>query len=414
MFPKTQDQTIDRLLAAQGRAPDNAASLCSTFDADLASAYVERRLSASETTGFEAHLVACPPCRKAIIALTRMALAEAEPARTDVAVERPPAVSPVRRWLGVLATPQWAVAAAAALVLAITLPLLLSHRATRDGQGPSAESSNAQAAATPPAAEPAQAPPNDMVAVSNAAPEAHEKSASATPSDKLAVSAAAAKDVAAGASAPAGAASGGAAAPAQPAEAKATDQTVAKNETQPAAPAPSPAAAEAPKSQEKEKKEVADDRKADKPATAQPARGEEADKAKSDSAVAADTIAPPPPPPARRTLRKDGDNSRSRRDGGFSGPASAFRSPSRESRVPSLKVGGHQFWLHEGTWTDREFDPAKGLPHTQVMRDSDQYRDLLARKEKIKPFLTEFPADARVIFVFDGTVYYLIPQKGEQ
>src|SRR5581483_5582242 len=263
MFPKTQDKTIDRLLAAQGRAPGNAASLCSTFDADLASAYVERRLSSNETAGFETHLAACPPCRKAIIALTRMAMAEAEPARADVAVGRTPAVSPVRRWLGVLATPQWAVAAAAAIVLAIALPLVLSQRPSRDKQAPATESSNPQAAATQPAAEAAQAPSSGTVAVTNPAPETREKSAPATPSDKQPV--VAAKDVAAGAAAPAGTASGGAAAAAQPADAKATDQVVAKNETQPA---PAPAAADAPKSEEKEKSAVADDRGAAKPATA--------------------------------------------------------------------------------------------------------------------------------------------------
>ena len=408
MFPKTQDHTIDRLLATQGRGPGNAASLCSTFDADLASAYVERRLSASETAGVEAHLAACPPCRKAIIALTRMALAEAEPARTDVAVGRTPAVSPLRRWLGPFATPQWAMAAAAAIVLAITLPLVLSHRTASSEQAPATEALNSQAAAKSPANEPAPAAaPGGTIAANNPAPETREtKSAPAAPSDKPAVAAAAAKDLAAGA-APTGVAGGAAAS--QPAEPKAVDQTVAKNEAQPTAPAPAPAAAEAPKSEEKAKTEVADDRKADQPATAQPARDEE--RAKSASAVAAEAIAPPPPPPTRPSLRRGGDSSRSRRGEGFSGPASAFRESSRDTHVPSRKVGGHQFWLRDGAWTDGEFDAAKKLPHTQVMRDSDLYRDLLANKEKIKPFLTGFPAEARVIFVFDGVAYFLIPQK---
>src|SRR5947207_5385959 len=195
MFPKTQDHTIDRLLAAQGGAPGNVASLCSTFDADLASAYVERQLSASETAGYEAHLASCPPCRKTIIALTRLALAESAAARPEMVRGHAPAVSPVRRWLATLATPQWAMAAAAAIVLAITLPLVLSHRATRDGQAPSApESLNSPAAAKPPANESAQAAASGgTVAANNSASEAREaKTATTAASDKPAAVAAAA------------------------------------------------------------------------------------------------------------------------------------------------------------------------------------------------------------------------------
>src|SRR4051812_25329889 len=127
MFTKTQDKTIDRLLGAQGGRPGNAASLCAEFDADLASAYVERQLAASAVAGYESHLAACSPCRKSIIALTRLAQAEAAPAVAAATVERRPAISPVRRWIGALTAPQWAMAAAAAIVLAITLPLVLSY-----------------------------------------------------------------------------------------------------------------------------------------------------------------------------------------------------------------------------------------------------------------------------------------------
>jgi predicted anti-sigma-YlaC factor YlaD len=155
MFTKTQDKTIDRLLGAQGGRPGNAASLCAEFDADLASAYVERRLSASAVAGYESHLAACSPCRKSIIALTRLAQAEAAPAVATV--ERTPAISPVRRWLGALTAPQWAMAAAAMIVLAIALPLVLSNRATPTGQSRStAEPANAQATAKAPAANPVQ------------------------------------------------------------------------------------------------------------------------------------------------------------------------------------------------------------------------------------------------------------------
>jgi hypothetical protein len=232
----------------------------------------------------------------------------------------------------------------------------------------------------------------------------------AAPSDKPAPGAAAdTKDVASGAAASANSQTGVVAA-SQPAEPKPADQTIAKNETQtpPAAPATAAGAPQS-KSDEKESKQVADDRDATKAATAQPSRGE--DRAKTDSAVASETIAPPPPPPTRG---RDREYSRSRRGDAVSGPAASFLRPSAAPRVASRKVGSHQFWLHDGTWMDRDYDSDKGLPVVQVIRDSDVYRDLLAKEEKIKPFLTGFPSDARVIFVFKDKVYILIPQKGEQ
>src|SRR5437763_13122290 len=102
MFPKTQDHTIDRLLGAPGGGQRKPSPPCREFDADLANAYVERRLTASETAGFEQHLAACSPCRKSIVALTRMAQAEVGTARTDKAVGRTQGASPVKRWLGLL------------------------------------------------------------------------------------------------------------------------------------------------------------------------------------------------------------------------------------------------------------------------------------------------------------------------
>src|ERR1700754_3185866 len=117
MFPKTQDNTFDRLLRAQGRGPDNGPRLCQEFDADLANTYVEHGLTANETARYEQHLAACSPCRKSIIALIRLAQVEPAAARTDTAVGRTPTESPLRRWLGMLTPPQWAMAAAAAIVL---------------------------------------------------------------------------------------------------------------------------------------------------------------------------------------------------------------------------------------------------------------------------------------------------------
>src|SRR5207253_2104695 len=191
------------------------------------------------------------------------------------------------------------------------------------------------------------------VATANPAAEAPAptKTVVAAPGDEPAPGAAAdSKDVAGGAAASANSQTGVVAA-SQPAEPKPVDQTIAKNETQtpPTAPA---TAARAPqsKSDEKESKQVAADRDAAKAATAQPSRTEE--RAKTDSAVASETIAPPPPPPTRG---RDREYSRSRRGDAVTGPAASFLRPSAAPRVASRKVGSHQFWLHDGTWMDRDY-----------------------------------------------------------
>ena len=64
---------VAAFLASKGGGSGKDSRLCREFDADLANAYVERSLTASETARYEQHLAACSPCRKSIIALTRMA-----------------------------------------------------------------------------------------------------------------------------------------------------------------------------------------------------------------------------------------------------------------------------------------------------------------------------------------------------
>src|ERR1044071_5586476 len=108
MFPKTQDHTIDRLLGAQGGGSAKESPPCREFDADLANAYVERSLTTHETARYEQHLAACSPCRKSIITLTRMAQADVAAARTATPVGQSRGESWVKRWLGALTAPQWA------------------------------------------------------------------------------------------------------------------------------------------------------------------------------------------------------------------------------------------------------------------------------------------------------------------
>lgn len=403
MFPKTQDHTIDKLLRAQGGGPGKDLPLCREFDADLANAYVERSLTVAERAGYEQHLAACAPCRKTIVALTRMAQADQVPAHRVVAAGQTDNSSRVRQWLGALTMPQWAMVAAAAVVLAISLPVILSHRATppsnevagvtEDKPAPVASAPNAPAFASAPggatvASNGREATIQDRGAAEKPTADSEKKEAQAQPAAQPSN------------------ANGGAPAVTQPAAPKPADETLAKADT-PAQPAgatatePAQAKTSADTDHAKAKEETKD--AAAKPAT---------DKRAEVASEQAGTIAPPPPPPTRTA-----ETERARRDEpATSGPAisSAFRDSTREAVTsPSRKIGGHQFWLRGGVWTDKDYNPDRDKPVT-IIRDSEVYRDLIAKDSKIKPFLTYFPVDARVIFKFKGTVYKLIPQDADR
>jgi hypothetical protein len=425
MFPKTQDHTIDRLLRAQGGGSGKASPLCREFDADLANAYVERSLKASETASFEQHLAACSPCRKSIVALTRMAQADVGTARTDTAVGQTQE-SWVQRWLGALTTPRWAMAAAAAIVLAITLPLVLSRLSLHKDQAVALNGqSTSQPAANPSASEVAQgAASGDAVTASNStADAAREPNASgratAAPSEKAASDAQAKKEAPAEPPTPSRDEAGATSATSQPAGPKPADKVVAKNDspgqsgaTAPAAP---PAAAEAPlpKIDEEDAKHLAEDKDATKDTTLKPGQTGGEERAKTAEAVRASDIAPPPVHGPRT------DSPRQRHNEGVATgvPGSSFQPSSEAVRAPhalSRKVGNHIFLLRSDVWTDKDYNSDKEMPVVTIIRDSDVYRDLLAKEAKIKPFLTGFAADQRVIFVFKGTVYKLIPQDGDR
>lgn len=419
MFPKTQDHTIDRLLRAQGSGPGNGPLLCREFDADLANAYVERHLTAGETTRYEQHLATCSPCRRSIIALRRMA--EPAAARADVVIGRPPAESPLRRWLGALTTPQWAMAAAAAIVLAITLPLALSTR-----HKPTAVTVDmAQANATPPAPATADGQMAGYVAADSNTPNTatsatHENPsapASTTVSDKPATVNQEKREAVA-APEPAHADESTAPAPAKSTEPPPADQAAAKkaeNQTPPgsAAPAAQPPATEPSLAKIDPEKAKQLPKETDATATTlKPSQIDGVDR-KTDDAIRSSEIAPPP-----TRGRADADRQRRREGMATGGPSvasSAFRDsggePARAARGASRTVGKRLFLLRDNVWTDKDYNPDKDMPVVTIIRDSDNYRDLLAKEEKLKPFFTDFPAEARVIVVFKGTVYKLVPQN---
>ncbi|MEN3331972.1 MAG: hypothetical protein V7641_1337 [Blastocatellia bacterium] len=418
MFPKTQDQTIDRLLRAQGGGAGKASPLCREFDADLANAYVERSLPASETASFEQHLAACSPCRKSIIALTRMAQVDQVTARTDTAVGQTQE-SWIQRWRGALTTPRWAMAAAAAIVLAITLPLVLSRLSPRQDQ---AVALNGQSSSSPAVSSPASdlargTAPGAAITASNSREPNAQGRATAAASEKPAPVAETKGE--APAAPPARDDADKTPAPSKPAEAPPADQVIAKNDSQTAAgaaaPATQPATDEAPlaKIDPDTAKKLPEDKDAAPAKTIKQGQTGGEERAKTTEAVRPDTYAPPPVHGPRT------ESSRQRRNEGVDTgvPGRAFQPSSEAVRAPhalSRKVGNHIFLLRSDVWTDKDYSSDKDMPVVIVIRDSDVYRSLLAKEEKIKPFLTGFTADQRVIFVFKGTVYKLIPQDGDR
>jgi hypothetical protein len=117
---------------------------------------------------------------------------------------------------------------------------------------------------------------------------------------------------------------------------------------------------------------------------------------------------PPPPsasvsgsePPAlaknSRALR---DNSEARRE--------------RAKASASRKVQDKTFFLIDDFWTDQKYDKEKERPVVTVIRDSDVYKGLLEKHSSLQKFFSGFAANEKVIVVYKGTVYKLVPQGGK-
>ena len=95
--------------------------------------------------------------------------------------------------------------------------------------------------------------------------------------------------------------------------------------------------------------------------------------------------------------------------------------PGAGAAVKALLTGGlwlraddGGFWLHDNTWTDKDYDPSKEMPSVTIIHDSDVFKEVIAKKSGLKTYLAAFAENERAIIVFKGTVYKLIPQNGNQ
>jgi hypothetical protein len=81
------------------------------------------------------------------------------------------------------------------------------------------------------------------------------------------------------------------------------------------------------------------------------------------------------------------------------------------AQSPERIIGKRTFWLSRGVWTDSEYNSDRKFPVVTVVRDSDVYKELLEKNNKLKVFLKGFTETERAIIVFKNTVYNLIPQS---
>jgi hypothetical protein len=119
-----------------------------------------------------------------------------------------------------------------------------------------------------------------------------------------------------------------------------------------------------------------------------------------------DTVAPP--------SESSGADPRARRSITQGAPGNSLRerrsSESARSRnTPERSVVGKRFRYLNGVWTDKDYHPDKEMPVVTILRDSDVYKDLLAKRSGLKPYFTNFAEGDRVIVVYKGTVYKLVP-----
>lgn len=391
----TPDGAIDSLLRAYVSRPGNRE--CSGFDADLANAYIERNLIPATRSGYEQHLSECAACRKNVIALSRLVEHEAQPV-ISARADRRPVGSPVFGVTSWALWGRWATAAAAVIVLAISLPLLLTRNSSRLAQ------------------EGAQAAPESQPADSTQAVNSSEKSLAANikqplvtesqkPSEKRPADAVSANGAAPGQQPAAGdRAASSSKLEAKP-EPKPAEQTAGAAGSQPVSEV---AAAQA--QQEKRSEQDAVSSRQQQPtkdaALADTKAGsDEQDKenARKKTQVAENAVPPPPPsaPGAKAGKMKRSAAIRALRD---SASTEAVRPTER-------KLGNKKFSLKDDIWTDKDFDPDKDLPIVTVIRDSNVYNELLAKQVGLKPYLGGFPPAERAIIVYKGTVYKLIPQQ---
>lgn len=403
LLGKTKDGTIDGLLRAYVSRTGNLPHLCPDFDPDLANAYIERSLTADSRSRYEQHLSDCGACRKNVVALAR--LAEAEGATSTAPIPsgrgegRPAWLTRMARGFSGLTAPQWATAVAAVIVLAISLPLILSRNELRTSQdAATAAAENQQASETRPGDQIAgTVPPAAMrksgTEVAATAPKQSEKREAETiaANTPAARPASVAGNVSSGLRADAVKAK-----PAVPP----VDEVQAKNDR----PAESVIVTAGAAGEAQLAKNEADKKQKD---SAQPGESKAAGAGEGGAGKEVASKVAEPPPPATRSAPEPARPRKGLRERGKLG----LRDTSSEvARLPEKKILSKKFLLRDDIWTDKDYDPDKNRPVVNLVRDSNVYNEVLSKQAGLKAYLDAFREGERAIIVYKGKVYKLIPQ----
>jgi hypothetical protein len=401
-FGKTKDGVTDSLLRAYVSRAGNPSGTCSEFDPDLANAYLERSLPSGARSRYENHLSECGACRKNVVALVRLA-GTAESVLPERDLERVTWLSGLRRVFGAMSRPQWAMATAAALVLAISLPVLMSREWNQPNQRAADSAVVEQQAQTPQekaASSAAQVANSPSTAADSSTPAAallKKRETEAAPTPAAAPRAA---GVVAGV---AGEQKTDKIAP------MTADESQRKSHAELASKSPVQDGAGTSQDAKKNLAETVQQRSekdaAQQPSEPKPGRVDEP--RDREGKTKAEEVAAPPPAQVSSEVARSRSGLR---------PSAKLElrdsSGANESvRANVRKIGKKDFFLRDKTWTDKDFDPGKNLPVVTIIRDSNVYKELLARRAALKAFLDGFSENERAIIVFKGTVYKLIPQK---
>jgi hypothetical protein len=446
-----EDQAMNHLLknfVKQQKTPELS---CEGFDPDLASLYLERVLTETETSRYEIHLFQCSPCRNSVVALARLieqeaplmvrgSLEEKQTIQASIEKEEPAIVEAqkgfaerLKAFFGVWATPKFALPAIAALVLAISIPVIISQNKKTPLNSSAKVSNDETAQANDNVRQIAQASPPQG---GNAPVGTPPKESSATPASAEGDTARNRNNQTSGRE---GDAAGGTAGGLLPAgetstknvkeEAKSAGTEVGENRSRadesPARasepPAPVTTTQPPPKSVASEKEKLGF---IDPATTRRPAAGDKdatpttlkpgntgGDLARDNRAAGA-TIRPEDnqvQPPA--TSADSGRNT-----GLAAGKSLREEREMRKEKMrasASRKVHDKTFFLIDDFWTDQKYSKDKELPVVPVIKDSDVYKGLLEKYSGLQKFFTSFAANEKVIVVYKGTVYKLLPQDGK-
>jgi putative zinc finger protein len=444
MFWKTEDRAIDSLLRARCGAGPAVGDGCQHFDADVANAYIEHCLTTAERERYEHHMADCPSCRTSTVALFRLAAADGAAPRPSAAPSAVGWADSLKGFFAQLATPQVALAAVAAVALAVSIPLALSRKGEQSSpMADQAQSSSQEVAkSSPPASaisDNTQRPASNAVApgqIGGAGSGARTQSGEAAkPNEQKLSEVATAKATADQPAAPAGSA---AAPPDSQSkdkdEAKAEQTRASEPERRQTSPSPDAQAGPPPASQpsteqQKPLQRIDPDRalttrKQDKdPVDMQVIKQGRADGERTErdreGTIRSEVATPPESSqsdnPARARIA-DGRRSNALLDKKEAESARKKENESaRDARTPERRAGSKKFYLLKDVWTDKDFKPEKEMPVVTVTRDSDQYKELIAKyPTTLRVYFIRFSENERAIVVYKDTVYKLVPQGADK